>query len=178
MSMLRKVALVLAAITAIVVVAPLTASAATTACPTVYWGSGPKVASQTTTGALTNIRAGRHECYDRLVFDFIGTNDGYNVQYVSEVVQEGSGFPVPLRGGAKLRITVSSPAYDDHGNPTYYFTTPSELVDVTGYSTFRQVAWAGSFEGQTTVGLGTRARLPFRVFTMPGRVVVDVAHVW
>jgi hypothetical protein len=52
------------------------------------------------------------------------------------------------------------------------------LVNVTGFSTFRQVAWAGSFEGQTTVGLGVRARLPFRVFTLPGRVVVDVAHVW
>jgi hypothetical protein len=51
-------------------------------------------------------------------------------------------------------------------------------VNVSGYRTFRQVAWAGSFEGVTTVGLGTRARLPFRVFTLPGRVVVDVAHRW
>jgi hypothetical protein len=56
-------------------------------------------------------------------------------------------------------------------------------VNVTGYSTFRQVAWAGTFEGQTTVGLGVRARLPFRVFTLAGpgsgsRLVIDVAHRW
>jgi hypothetical protein len=51
-------------------------------------------------------------------------------------------------------------------------------VNVSGYRTFRQVAWAGSFEGQTNIGLGVRARLPFRVFTMPGRLVVDVAHLW
>ena len=45
-----------------------------------------------------------------------------------------------------------------------------------GYQTFRQVAWAGSFEGATTVGLGVRARLPFRVHTLPDRIVIDVAH--
>ncbi|XVS62969.1 AMIN-like domain-containing (lipo)protein [Actinosynnema sp. CA-299493] len=177
--MLRKVALVLAALTAFAVVAPMTAAAAPTACTPVGWGSGPKYASQTTTGLLTNIRAGQQECYDRLVFDFTGgENDGYTVQYVSEVTHEGSGKPVPLRGGGKLQITVNSPSYDQGGNPTYTYPNGSELVDVTGYQTFRQVAWAGSFEGQTTVGLGVRALLPFRVFTLPGRVVVDVAHVW
>jgi hypothetical protein len=45
------------------------------------------------------------------------------------------------------------------------------------------VGWAGSFEGQTTLGLGVRARLPFRAFVLPGpgsgsRLVVDVAHRW
>ena len=57
---------------------------------------------------------------------------------------------------------------------------------MAGYSTFRQVAWAGTFEGQTTLALGVRARLPFRVFTLDGvpnsgdtpRVVIDVAHRW
>ncbi|EWC59406.1 hypothetical protein UO65_5352 [Actinokineospora spheciospongiae] len=42
----------------------------------------------------------------------------------------------------------------------------------------RQLAWAGSWEGTTDLGLGVRARLPFRVFTLPGHVVVDVAHRW
>ncbi|GAB2986541.1 AMIN-like domain-containing (lipo)protein [Saccharothrix stipae] len=185
--MLRKVALLLAAVTAMAVVAPVAASASTAgaasvaraaACTPVTWGSGPKYASQTTTGLLTNIRAGRQECYDRLVFDFTGVNDGYTVQYVPEVTHEGSGKPVPLRGVGKLQITVNSPAYDQDGNPTYTYPNGSELVDVTGYQTFRQVAWAGSFEGQTTVGLGVRALLPFRVFTLSNRVVVDVAHVW
>jgi len=58
-----------------------------------------------------------------------------------------------------------------------------ELARVSGYRTFRQVAWAGSFEGSTTLGLGVRARLPFRVLQLPGpgtgsRVVIDVAHTW
>lgn len=176
--MLRKVALVLAAITAVVVVAPVTASAAPAACAPVDWGSAPKGAAQGTVGLLTDIRAGQQECYDRLVFNVAGVNDGYLVQYVTEVTHEGSGEPVPVRGDGKLQIMVGSSAYDENGNPTYTYPNGSELVNVTGFRTFRQVAWAGSFEGQTSVGLGVRARLPFRVFTLPGRVVVDVAHVW
>ena len=54
---------------------------------------------------------------------------------------------------------------------------------MTGYQTFRQVAYAGSFEGYTSIGLGVRAWLPSRVFTLDGpgsgsRLVVDVAHFW
>lgn len=69
--------------------------------------------------------------------------------------------------------------------PTDAFFTGDgvDVVDVDGYRTFRQVAYAGSFEGQTTLGLGVRARLPFRVFLLDGpgdgsRMVVDVAHRW
>ncbi|BAS14136.1 conserved hypothetical protein [Arthrobacter sp. Hiyo8] len=45
------------------------------------------------------------------------------------------------------------------------------------------MAFAGSFEGYTSLGLGVRARLPFRVFTLAGpgtgsRLVIDVAHMW
>jgi hypothetical protein len=59
-------------------------------------------------------------------------------------------------------------------------TIPTTLPtsSVTGYQTFRQVAWAGTHHGTTSIGLGVRARLPFRVFTLPDRIVVDVAHRW
>jgi hypothetical protein len=68
--------------------------------------------------------------------------------------------------------------------PTDSFFRPNgEICDVSRFRTFRHVAWAGSFEGQTTLGLGVRARLPFRVFLLDGpgsgsRMVVDVAHRW
>jgi hypothetical protein len=60
---------------------------------------------------------------------------------------------------------------------------PAELTDVTGFRTLRQVAWAGSFEGQSTIALGVRAQLPFRAFILTGpgtgsMLVVDVAHLW
>jgi hypothetical protein len=160
-----------------------TAASSTSSCRT-QWGSLPKATSIAgTRGTLTGVRSGRHTCYDRLVFDVSGTASGARVRYVSNVYQDGSGFLVPLRGGAKLEIILSFNDYDDTGHPTYGPANPKELTKVAGYRTFRQVAYAGSFEGQTTIGLGVRARLPFRVFTLAGpgsgsRVVVDVAHTW
>jgi hypothetical protein len=166
--------------------APVTTVAATAASTPycgITWGSLVKTQPATAVAPLVNVRAGRHECYDRMVLDIRARADGYRVEYVPEVYRDGSGDLVPLRGGAKLQIVVQAPAYDDTYTPTYLPANQSELVDVTGFSTFRQIAWAGSFEGQSTIGLGVRARLPFRVFTLDGpgtgfRVVIDVAHFW
>ncbi|WP_104168366.1 hypothetical protein [Arthrobacter sp. SX1312] len=149
----------------------------------ITWGSTAKVASTYTSHPITNVRSGRHACFDRMVVDTKGRGAGYRVAYVHQVRQPGSGFVVPLRGGARLSVTVLAPAYDEYGRATYRPADRRNLVDVTGYSTFRQVALAGSFEGQTTFGLGVRARLPMRAFVVPGpgagsRVVIDVAHRW
>ncbi|WP_121012546.1 AMIN-like domain-containing (lipo)protein [Saccharothrix australiensis] len=176
--MVRRLVLTVSALVAALTVVVAPAVPATSAGCGVDWGSLPKTATPTTAGQLVDIRSGRQDCYDRLVFDFRGDNDGYFVQYVDQVYEDPTGRPVPLRGDGKLQVVVHSPAYDEHGNPTYTYADRDELVNVAGYTTFRQVAWAGSFEGQTTVGLGVRARLPFRVFTLPGRLVVDVAHTW
>lgn len=156
--------------------------AAVTACPS-GWGSLPEANSRASTASLKGIRSGRHICFDRLVFDLAGRPAGYDVRYVPAVYEDGSGRLVPLRGRARLQLVVRAPAYDLAGRPTYRPANRRELVNVTGYSTFRQVAYAGSFEGQTTIGLGVRARLPFRVLTIAGpgatsRIVVDVAHRW
>jgi hypothetical protein len=88
---------------------------------------------------------------------------------------------VPLAGRAKLQVTVVAPAYDSNGKPTYTPADPAHVVDVSGFQSFRQVAWAGSFEGYTTLGVGVRRGLPFRVLVLAGpgrhtRIVVDVAH--
>lgn len=149
----------------------------------IYWGSLDKVDIDMSAAQLVNVRAGRHACFDRLVLDFHGDIDGYLVSYVPEVRHDGSGKLVPLRGGAALEVVATAPAYTEKGRLTYRPADPRQLVNVTGWDTFRQVAWAGSFEGQTTIGLGVRARLPFRVFTLDGpgdgsRLVIDVAHRW
>jgi hypothetical protein len=159
-----------------------TATVASTSCPR-GWGSLPEANSRMTQAPVTNVRTGRHACFDRLVIDIGGRAPGYDVRYVTNVYTDGAGFLVPLRGGAKLQLVVRAPAYNDAGQPTYKPANPRELTNVAGYSTFRQVAYAGSFEGQTTIGLGVRARLPFRVFTLAGpgsntRLVIDVAHRW
>lgn len=140
---------------------------ATAASCSTHWGATTKQAAATSSGTLLAVRAGRHDCYDRLVLDASGTGLGFQVGYVKAVYAEGSGARVPLRGGAYLRVI-------DRGQATRRLPMP----DVSGYRTFRQVAWAGSFEGQTTLGLGVRSRLPFRAFRSGTHLVVDVAHTW
>ena len=153
------------------------------------WGSTPESAYQRDTERLLDVRSGQHACFDRLVLDLGGqdtTFGSYDVRYVRGVEADGTGAPVPVRGGAVLQLVVYAPAYDDEGRPTYVPDDRRELVDTRGYATLRQVATAGSFEGRTTLAVGVRAQLPFRVFVLAGtpnsddtpRLVLDVAHRW
>ena len=182
--MKRLLRAVLVLVLGLLLLGPVSAAQAATPYCGIRWGSGPKsVPTMSMDAHLTNVRTGRHACFDRMVVDVRGDIRGYDVRYVSQVRQEGSGFVVPLRGGAKLSVVARVPAYDDNGRATYRPANPRELRDVTGYRTFRQLAWAGTFEGQSTIGLGVRARLPFRAFVVDGpgsgsRLVVDVAHRW
>ncbi len=162
----------------------LVAPAAAQAAPYcgITWGSLEKSGGDFSAAPLTNVRAGRHDCYDRIVMDIAGGTNGFDVKYVSAVHAQGSGDVVPLRGGAFIEITLLNPAYED-GESTYNPPNRQELVNVSGWDTFRQASWAGSFEGYTTIGLGVRARLPFRTFIADGpgtgsRLVIDVAHAW
>jgi len=164
-----------------------TAQAAATPYCGITWGSLPKAHSASDTDVIDDVRAGRHTCYDRLVVDLGGqgtTFGSYDVRYVPVVLSEGQGSPLPVRGDADLQIALKAPAYDQYGNPTFAPANRDEVVDLAGYTTFRQLRWGGSFEGYTTMALGVRARLPVRVFTLPAtandgpRMVIDVAHRW
>jgi hypothetical protein len=153
------------------------ASAPLSACMT-KWGSKPKHAGPMVQSAVLKVRAGEHACFDRLVIDIgNGGAPGYRVEYVKRIVQDASGMVIHVRGGARLHIAVLAPAAN--GFPA----NGHHLANVSGFKTFRQVVGAGSFEGVTSIGLGVRARLPFRVFTLAGpghqsRLVIDVAHHW
>lgn len=163
------------------------AVSAPTSCPTVFWGSKAKnKVSGYTSRTIKSVRAGSHPCYDRVVID-LGAGSpkvSYRVKYVDTVRQDGSGKAVKLSGGAKLQVIAVAAAYNsDTGKPTYQPKNPNKLVDTTGFRTVRQVAFAGSFEGQTTFGIGVRARLPFRVQVLNGpgtgqRLVIDIARNW
>jgi hypothetical protein len=144
----------------------------------IHWGSKSKHAGNMARSAVLRVRAGQHACFDRLVIDIgKGARPGYRVEYVAQIIQDPSGKIIHVRGRAKLRIAVLAPA--GKGFPA----NGRDLARVAGFRTFRQVVGAGSFEGVTSVGLGVRARLPFRVMNLSGpgdqsRLVIDVAHRW
>ncbi|MGX5207313.1 AMIN-like domain-containing (lipo)protein [Streptomyces violaceus] len=164
--------------------APVATRQATQAasCPT-GWGSLAKTDTSATIEPVRDVRTGRHSCFDRMVIDLPGAGGdvGYSVRYVDRLHQDGSGRHIPVAGGAVLEVRVAAPAYDpETGAATYpgRVARPLPGVDLTGYRTFRDTRFAGSFEGETQIGLGLRARLPFRVLQLDDRVIVDVAHSW
>ncbi|MFF3402943.1 hypothetical protein ACFYW6_31090 [Streptomyces sp. NPDC002659] len=158
------------------------ATASASACSTA-WGSGVKTAAEAGAVPLRNVTVSRGACFDRTVFHVTGASAkvGHHVGYVETFRQDGSGDPIPVRGGAILQIFVSAPSYDPVTlQPTYAGRAGKPLpgVNVAGYKTFRDTRFGASFEGQTQVGLGVRARLPFRVLQTRDKLIVDVAHTW
>lgn len=148
------------------------------------WGSTDEHTWEMGDAPVVDVRAGRHACFDRVVVDLAGpVRPGWTVRYVDVVREPGRGSPVPVAGGAALELVVRAPAYAPIRRPTFAPDDRRAVVGVDGFDTIRQVAYAGSFEGQTHFAVGVRARLPFRVVWLPGpdggsRVVVDVAHRW
>lgn len=122
-------------------------------------------------GLLFDVRPGRHECWDRIVFDVDTTQEvGFRIGYVPVVTQDGSGFEVPVAGMAALQLTIDAWA-------------PEQFVGY-GFSaewdSLREIKYAGSFEGVTTFAIGTVGKVPFAVShwlegdTM--HVIIDLYH--
>ena len=133
-------------------------------------------------GPVTGVRSGRHACFDRLVVDLKGKAPGYTVSYVSQITagRVRRSHPDPRRrqaAGDRERPRLHPdrdrqlhPAEPARGRQRH------RLLDVPPGRLGRP------FEGYTSMGLGVRARLPFRVFTIQdattSRLVIDVAHRW
>jgi hypothetical protein len=97
----------------------------------------------------------------------------YSVRYVPVVRLDGSGNPLPLRGTAFLEVVIRAPTHDEDYQPVL---SPTRLRP--DFPALREVNAPGSFEGQTTAGIGVTHRVPFRTLelTNPTRIVIDLAH--
>jgi hypothetical protein len=141
------------------------------------WSTGPRVTAVTDpTTQLTGYRAAEQASFDRMVFQFRGRIPGYGVRYVPALTQDPSGQPIPLQGGAVLRVVLqhasTSPRPDGGPVPSLVGTITPDL------SSLKQVKAAGDFEDHLGFGLGLDHQVAFRVLTLsdPSRVVIDVAH--
>lgn len=161
----------------------------------ITWGSYNQQMWETdnwSANTVESVRSGRHDCFDRLVIDVRGQINGYYVGYAPAVLGT-NGKPIPLRGAADLEIFLTNPSVTKSGKLSWDMGNHRELVDVSGYRTFRQVALSGfgsengagryGQENYTGLALGVRAHLPLRAFVLEGpgsgsRLVIDVAHRW
>jgi hypothetical protein len=182
---LAKSTVLLAAVGAVAV--PALGGGVATASPTDVAAPAGRAATAATTttmvqptaqatlpASLVAVRAGRHARFDRLVLEFRGRVPGHTIRYVRHVLTQGQGTPIPLSGHAALEVVLRA-------SSAYTPRDPVHIVDVRGFQALRQVAWGGSFEGYTTLGVGVRTRLPVHVFVLSGpgrdsRLVLDVAH--
>jgi hypothetical protein len=122
---------------------------------------------------LTDVRAGGHTGFDRVVFEFDGAVPEHRVGYVDQLVQDGSGRPVAVAGAADLEVVFrGANAHRQDGSPTI---SPRRFS--TGLTAVKEVVQAGDFEAVVTYGIGVDRKRPIKVSTLsnPSRLVIDVS---
>ncbi|GAB3168456.1 hypothetical protein GCM10027059_31210 [Myceligenerans halotolerans] len=128
---------------------------------------------------VTDIRTGVHPGFDRVVFDLDGTGSGtpgWDVRYVPEARDDGSGHLVDVAGDAILEVRISGTAAPTDSGVPGADRTPIRPADAEAVEEVLYRTW---FEGYSTAFVGVdEAERPFRVFllTDPVRVVLDVQH--
>ena len=125
------------------------------------------------TPTLVDVRAGGHAGFDRVVFEFQGDVPQHRIDYVDQLVEDGSGNPVSVAGQADLEVVFQGAnAHADDGSPT---VTPRRFSP--GLAAVKEVAQIGDFEAVVSYGIGVDRRRPVEVSTLsgPSRLVVDVS---
>lgn len=128
--------------------------------------------------AVTGVRFGKHETFDRVVYDLAGTGHaGWRVRYVDSPVRaQGSGFIVPLEGDAQLSVALRGIALPGDAGGRRYDGPQRPKLGATGV--VEDLYVGNVYEGVFESFVGTRSPERVRVFRLddPKRVVVDIAH--
>jgi hypothetical protein len=129
---------------------------------------------QATSSTLVAIRAAHHAeatpQYDRVVFEFNGALPLLRIEYVDELIADGSGQPVPVAGRHILCVQFSGAhAHDDQG----VVTAPGQLKP--RMPLVKEIVCSGDFEAIVTYGVGVSRKAEIRVLTLAdkSRVVID-----
>jgi hypothetical protein len=131
------------------------------------------------TALLERIAVGRHEGYDRVVFQFRNDLPGYRVEYVQPPLKEdGSGNPVEIQGGAIVLVRMEPASGFDLGTPggVMVYKGPKRIQGSSaGTSVVRELVRTGDFEAVLSWAVGLTDKVDFRVrtATSPSRLIVD-----
>ena len=129
---------------------------------------------QPATPILVAVRAASHPKetpkYDRVVFEFSGPVPYLRIEYVTQLIADGSGAPIGITGKAILSVQFTpARAHTDQGKATAPNNINLKLPLV------KQIVSAGDFEGVVTYGIGLARKADTRILTMgnPLRIVID-----
>jgi hypothetical protein len=133
---------------------------------------------------LTAVRVGNDGTFDRVVFEFAGT-DAPEVVLTGPSVNPGSvpadpsNLPVEVAGTQVITVVMHGAMADwPPANPTGpYYTGPTDIVPSTTANVV-QVVKTGDFELVLSWAIGVRVGTTPRLstFTDPVRIVVDIPH--
>jgi hypothetical protein len=131
-------------------------------------------ALQPSTPTLVAIRAAYHSettpKYDRVVFEFTGPVPYLRIEYVNQLIADGSGAAIRMTGRAILQVQFTpARAHNDRGQATAPKNMNLRLYFV------KQIVSAGDFEGVVTYGIGLARKAEIRVITLgsPLRFAID-----
>jgi hypothetical protein len=140
--------------------------------------AGP--ASATETALLERVAVGRHEGYDRVVFQFRGQGlPGYRVNYVEPpFAEDGSGDPVTVAGNAFVAVRLEPASGFDlnTGEGQLVYKGPKRIEgSASGTSIVHELVRTGDFEAVVSWVIGLEEKVDFRVTTAesPSRLIVD-----
>lgn len=131
------------------------------------------------TALLERVAIGRHEGFDRVVFQFKNHLPGYRVEYVEPPLKEdGSGNVVQVKGNAFVVVRMEpASGFDLTKNEGEMVYTGPRRIDgsAAGTSVVEEVVRAGDFEAVLNWAIGLSDRVDFRVrtATSPARLIVD-----
>jgi hypothetical protein len=130
------------------------------------------------TGAaiLTDVRSARHTNYDRVVFEFDGTElPTFRIEYIDRPVRAcGSGDVVPFAGDAWLSVRFSGAnAHTDAGEATVKDRVRSPNLPIV-----KDLKLICDFEAEVEWVMGVSSPNKYRVLELksPTRLVVDIRH--
>lgn len=136
-------------------------------------------ASGSDTALLERIAVGRHEGYDRVVFQFQNALPGYKVEYVQPpLTEDGSGKPVSVKGSAIVSVRMEPASGFDlnTGEGVLTYKGPKRIDGSSaGASVVQELVRTGDFEAVLTWAIGLSDTVDFRVqtATSPDRLIVD-----
>ena len=130
------------------------------------------------TGAalLRDVRSARHPNYDRVVFEFDGSQlPSYKIEYIDKPVRAcGSGNVVPFAGDAWLSVLFTGAnAHTEAGEPTIKDRTRSP-----NHTVVKDLKLICDFEAEVEWVMGVSSPNRYRVLELknPTRLVVDIKH--
>lgn len=125
---------------------------------------------------LKEVRAARHESYDRVVFEFAGAElPSYRIEYIDKPVRAcGSGHVVPLKGDGWLEIRFTpAAAHTEEGKPTVKNREQSPNFKIV-----KEMKSTCDFEAEVAWVLGVASPNHYRVLELknPVRLAIDIKH--